>query len=84
MIFIYFAGARARLCLRFNAWVLSKSLETLDVRMERHAANALKIAEALKNHPKISWLKYPFLQNHPQYAIAKKQMKMAEGLFVLN
>jgi len=64
----------------FNAWLLSKSLETLDVRMERHAANALKIAEALKDHPKISCLKYPFLTNHPQYAIAKKQMRDGGGI----
>ena len=59
----------------FNAWLLSKSLETLDVRMERHAANAFKIAEALKDHKKISSLRYPFLSNHPQYKIAKKQMR---------
>jgi O-succinylhomoserine sulfhydrylase len=65
----------------FNAWVLSKSLETLDVRMERHAANALKIAQALENHSKISSLKYPFLTSHPQHAIAKKQMKNGGGLF---
>jgi O-succinylhomoserine sulfhydrylase len=64
----------------FNAWVLSKSLETLDVRMERHAANALKIAEALKGHPKISLLKYPFLESHPQYKIAKKQMRDGGGI----
>jgi O-succinylhomoserine sulfhydrylase len=65
----------------FNAWVLSKSLETLDVRMERHAKNALEIAKALENHPKISWLKYPFLPSHPQYEIAKRQMKSGGGLF---
>ncbi|MDP9229190.1 MAG: aminotransferase class I/II-fold pyridoxal phosphate-dependent enzyme, partial [Bacteroidota bacterium] len=59
----------------FNAWVLSKSLETLDVRMERHAKNALQIATALENHPKILWLKYPFLKSHPQHNIAIKQMK---------
>jgi O-succinylhomoserine sulfhydrylase len=64
----------------FNAWVLSKSLETLDVRMERHAKNALQIATALENHPKISWLKYPFLQSHPQYDIAIKQMKNGGGI----
>ena len=64
----------------FNAWLLSKSLETLDVRMERHASNALKIAEALKDHPKISGLKYPFLSNHPQYKIAKKQMRDGGGI----
>lgn len=64
----------------FNAWVLSKSLETLDVRMERHAANALHIAKALENHPKISWLKYPFLKSHLQYDIAIKQMKTGGGI----
>jgi len=64
----------------FNAWVLSRSLETLDVRMERHASNALHIAEALEKHPKISWLKYPYLPSHPQYAIARKQMKNGGGI----
>ncbi len=64
----------------FNAWVLSKSIETLDVRMERHAKNALQIANSLENHPKISWLKYPFLQSHPQHAIALKQMKNGGGI----
>lgn len=68
----------------FNAWVLSKSLETLDVRMERHAANALHIAKALENHPKIEWLKYPFLPSHPQYSIAIKQMKNGGGLVSFN
>jgi O-succinylhomoserine sulfhydrylase len=65
----------------FNAWVLSRSLETLDVRMERHANNAFEISKRLEKHPKISWLKYPFLPSHPQYEIAKKQMKNGGGLF---
>jgi O-succinylhomoserine sulfhydrylase len=64
----------------FNAWLLSKSLETLDVRMERHASNALHIAKALEAHSKISSLRYPFLPSHPQHAIAKKQMKNGGGL----
>jgi len=64
----------------FNAWLLSKSLETLDVRMERHAANALKIAKAIKDHSKISWIKYPFLTSHPQHEIAKKQMRDGGGI----
>ncbi len=64
----------------FNAWVLSKSLETLDVRMERHAANALHIARALENHPKIAWLTYPFLPTHPQHEIAIKQMANGGGI----
>jgi len=64
----------------FNAWVLSKSLETLDVRLERHCANALQVAKALENNPKIAWLKYPFLPSHPQYEIAIKQMKKGGGI----
>jgi O-succinylhomoserine sulfhydrylase len=64
----------------FNAWVLSRSLETLEVRMERHVSNAFFLAEQLQNHPAISWLKYPFLESHPQYAIARKQMKNGGGL----
>ena len=65
----------------FNAWILSKSLETLDVRMERHSANATWIAEKLQGHEKIKWLKYPFLSSHPQYEIAKKQMLTGGALF---
>jgi O-succinylhomoserine sulfhydrylase len=64
----------------FNAWLLSKSLETLDVRLQRHCENALKVAEALKQHKNVEWVKYPFLENHPQYAIAKKQMKAGGGI----
>ncbi len=64
----------------FNAWVLSKSLETLDVRMDRHASNALHIAEKLEGHPKLSWLKYPFLPSHQQYDIAIKQLKNGGGI----
>jgi O-succinylhomoserine sulfhydrylase len=64
----------------FNAWVLSKSLETLDVRMERHASNALYISQKLEGHPKISFLKYPFLASHPQHELAKKQMKNGGAL----
>ncbi len=64
----------------FNAWVLSKSLETLDVRMERHASNALFIAQALENHPKIASLRYPWLPSHPQHEIAKKQMLSGGGI----
>lgn len=59
----------------FNAWLLSKSLETLDVRMERHSSNALKLAEWIEKQEDVSMIRYPFLPSHPQYAIAKKQMK---------
>ncbi|SIR09561.1 trans-sulfuration enzyme family protein [Maribacter ulvicola] len=59
----------------FNAWVLSKSLETLAIRVDRHCENALKLAEYLEAHDNINWVKYPFLKSHPKYEIAKKQMK---------
>lgn len=64
----------------FNAWVLTKSLETLFVRMDRHAASALTIAQQLETNPKLSWVKYPFLPSHPQHAIAKKQMSNGGGI----
>ncbi len=59
----------------FNAWVLSKSLETLAVRVDRHCENALKLAKFLEGHEKVQWVRYPFLKSHPKYEIAKKQMK---------
>jgi O-succinylhomoserine sulfhydrylase len=64
----------------FNAWVLSKSLETLAIRVERHCENALKVAEFLENHPNVELVKYPFLQSHPSYEIAKKQMKLGGNI----
>jgi len=64
----------------FNAWVLSKSLETLTIRMERHSENALYIAQKLEQHPKLESIKYPFLKSHPQYEIATKQMKAGGGI----
>jgi O-succinylhomoserine sulfhydrylase len=64
----------------FNAWVLSKSMETLPVRMERHSDNALKVANYLEKHKDVEWVKYPFLKSHPQYKIAKKQMSAGGGM----
>jgi O-succinylhomoserine sulfhydrylase len=64
----------------FNAWILSKSLETLYVRMDKHAQNALQIAKALENHPSLNWVKYPFLPSHPRYDIAIKQMSNGGGI----
>ncbi|MDC3259819.1 aminotransferase class I/II-fold pyridoxal phosphate-dependent enzyme [Flavobacteriaceae bacterium] len=58
----------------FNAWILSKSLETLAVRIDRHCENTHVIAEKLEASQEINWVKYPFLKSHPQYALAKKQM----------
>lgn len=64
----------------FHAWLLSKSLETLDVRIQRHCDNAEALVQALENHPKINWIKYPFHPSHPMYEIAKKQMARGGGL----
>ena len=59
----------------FNAWVLSKSLETLAVRVKQHCKNAKKVARFLEGHKSIKLVKYPFLKSHPKYDIAKKQMR---------
>ncbi|PTB97538.1 O-succinylhomoserine sulfhydrylase [Marivirga lumbricoides] len=64
----------------FNAWVLSKSLETLALRMDKHCENALKIAEYLEDHAELESVKYPFLKSHPQHDLAKKQMKLGGGI----
>lgn len=64
----------------FNSWILTKSLETLAVRMDRHCSNALALAEHLSKHPEIEFVKYPFLTTHPQYQLAKKQMRLGGGL----
>ena len=64
----------------FNAWVLSKSLETLSVRVEKHCENALKVAGFLEGNPNVQLVKYPFLKSHPQYEIAKKQMKLGGNI----
>ena len=59
----------------FNAWILSKSLETLHVRVDRHCENAFKLAEFLEQHESVSKVRYPYLRSHPQYEVAKRQMK---------
>lgn len=64
----------------FNAWVLSKSLETLAVRMDRHCQNALTVAQALRGHPAIAQVRYPFLTGHPAEALARKQMSQGGAL----
>jgi O-succinylhomoserine sulfhydrylase len=64
----------------FNAWILSKSLETLSVRMDRHCDSAIEIAQRLEQHPAIDRVVYPFLPSHPQHDIARKQMKKGGAL----
>ncbi len=64
----------------FNAWVLSKSLETLAVRVDKHCENALKVAEFLESNSNVNWVKYPFLKSHPQYEVAINQMKLGGNI----
>ncbi|HEY0054878.1 MAG TPA: PLP-dependent transferase [Pedobacter sp.] len=64
----------------FNAWIFSKGLETLTIRMDRHCSSALKLAEMLESHPAVELVRYPHLPSHPQYELAKKQMKQGGGI----
>jgi O-succinylhomoserine sulfhydrylase len=68
----------------FNAWLISKSLETLDVRIQRHCDNAEALVKALEGHPKLNNIKYPFHPSHPMYETAKKQMKRGGGLITFD
>ncbi len=67
----------------FNAWLLSKSLETLAVRMDRHCANALALAQHFEGHPALSAVRYPFLASHPQHNLARAQMQQGGGIVAL-
>ena len=67
----------------FNAWLLSKSLETLAVRMDRHCANALALAQHFEGHAALSAVRYPFLPSHPQHDLARAQMSQGGGIVVL-
>jgi len=64
----------------FNAWVLSKSLETLAVRVEKHCQNAFIVAQFLEENINVELVKYPFLKSHPQYRVAKKQMNLGGNI----
>ena len=68
----------------FNAWILSKSLELLDLRMQKHSENAQALAEALEGHTALETVKYPFLASHPQYELAKRQMKYGGGILTID
>ncbi|MEY4857567.1 MAG: hypothetical protein RL409_2703 [Gemmatimonadota bacterium] len=67
----------------FNAWLLSKSLETLAVRMDRHCSNALALAQHFEQHPALTAVRYPFLPSHPQHELARAQMSQGGGIVVL-
>jgi O-succinylhomoserine sulfhydrylase len=64
----------------FNAWVFSKSLETLSIRMDRHCDSAMKLAQWLQGHPEVESVRYPWLENYPQYELARKQMEKGGGM----
>lgn len=64
----------------FNAWILSKSLETLHIRIERHAQSAFEIANRLEQHAAVKQVRYPFLESHPGYEVARKQMSLGGGI----
>ncbi|MBC8052863.1 MAG: aminotransferase class I/II-fold pyridoxal phosphate-dependent enzyme [Sphingobacteriaceae bacterium] len=64
----------------FNAWIFSKGLETLTIRMDRHCSSALKLAEMLETQPAVELVRYPHLPSHPQYELAKRQMKQGGGI----
>ncbi len=76
----YFARHTGPSMSPFNAWILSKSLETLAVRMEQHCKNALALASRLESNAEVLKVKYPFLSSHPQHALAKKQMRHGGGI----
>ena len=62
-----------------SAWQILQGVETLHVRMERHCANARRVAAFLRDHPRVSWVNYPGLADHPQHALVAKQMRMVDG-----
>jgi methionine-gamma-lyase len=64
----------------FNAWLFLRGIKTLAVRMERHCLNAMRVAEWLNSHPKVTKVYYPGLPSHPGHSIAKKQMKCFGGM----
>jgi len=76
---------RTGACLSpFNAWLLSKSTETLSVRMKKHCASALRIAEKLEEHKKVATVRYPHLSSHPQYNLAKQLMTAGGGIITVD
>lgn len=80
----YFARHTGPSLSPFNAWILSKSLETLSIRMDKHSSNALELAKNLEKNTQLELVKYPFLPSHPQYELAKKQMKQGGGIITFN
>jgi len=66
-----------------NAWIFLQGIESLPVRMERHCSNALAVAQWLKSHPKVSWVRYPGLPDDPAYPVASRYLKRGFGGMVV-
>ena len=66
-----------------NAWIFLQGIESLPLRMERHSSNALAVAQWLKKHPKVAWVRYPGLPDDPTYPVAKKYLKQGFGGMVV-
>jgi O-acetylhomoserine (thiol)-lyase len=62
-----------------SAWQILQGIETLPLRMERHCTNARRVAQHLQSHPKVAWVNYPGLEDHPQQALLRKQMREVAG-----
>jgi methionine-gamma-lyase len=58
-----------------QAWLTRRGLKTLGIRIDRAQENSIKVASYLENHPKVEWVKYPGLESHPQFELAKQQMR---------
>ncbi|MEM6885353.1 MAG: PLP-dependent aspartate aminotransferase family protein [Verrucomicrobiota bacterium] len=67
----------------FDAWLTLRGAKTQQIRMERHSRNALRVAEFLESQTRVNWVRYPFLKSHPQYKLAKKQMKGGSGIITM-
>ena len=76
----FWAETQGQTLSPFNAWLILRGLRTLNLRMERHSSNAMKIAQFLESHPKIVNIAYPGLDSHPGHEIARKQMKDFSGM----
>ena len=63
----------------FSAWQILQGVESLHVRMERHCTNARKVAQFLNDHPRVAWVNYPGMPEHPQYDLVHKQMRSVDG-----
>lgn len=68
----------------FDCWLISRGAKTMVLRMEQHQKNALALATYLESHAKVEWVRYPFLESHPQYALAKRQMTGGSGIVTAN